>query len=147
MPKLDQLLSEKQKIAEKMAKLEKAIAVESNKDSIVAEVKTAMGNLSTDAVNLFDENYLIVHKVNGDWDIQVNPVKKGNGNGNGNGNFKGRQVTIPEELKAKYELTELTYPSIRKLALALGIAKDDKHPDQTLKDKFDDVWQAIKSQH
>jgi hypothetical protein len=147
---LEELLKQKQALAEKLAKVEATITLEQSKDVVIAKVKQALNTLEDDVIKVFAnaDNYILA-KRNGDsdWIVEINQKKvlkpKLNGNGNGNGNFKGRKVTITDEaIKAQYKL-EAEYDSIRKVALAVGISKDDRHPDQTLKQNYPDVWKAM----
>jgi hypothetical protein len=147
---LEELLKQKQALAEKLAKVEATITLEQSKDVVIAKVKQALNTLEDDVIKVFAnaDNYILA-KRNGDsdWIVEINQKKvlkpKLNGNGNGNGNFKGRKVTITDEaIKAQYKL-EAEYDSIRKVALAVGISKNDKHPDQTLKQNYPDVWKAM----
>jgi hypothetical protein len=147
---LEQLLEQKKSLAEKLAKVEATITLEQSKDVVIAKVKEALNTLGNDVVKVFAnaDNYILA-KRNGDsdWIVEINQKKvlkpKLNGNGNGNGNFKGRKVTITDEtIRTKYNL-QPEYDSIRKVALAVGISKDDRHPDQTLKQNYPDVWKAM----
>jgi hypothetical protein len=151
---LEQLLEQKKTLAEKLAKVEATISLEQTKDVVIGKVREALDTLNPDVVKLFDncDNYILAHRHgdgNGDWVVEINqkkvlkPKLNGSGNGNGNGNFKGRKVTITDEtIRTKYNL-QPEYDSIRKVALAVGISKDDRHPDQTLKKEFGDVWKAL----
>ena len=144
---LEQLLEQKQSLAEKMAKIESAITLEQNKDVVIGKVKDALSTLEAGVLKLFEDanNYILAFRNgDGDWDVHINQKKVLKmGSGNGNGNFKGRKVAIADEaIRSKYNL-DPEYDSIRKVALAVGISKDDRHPDQTLKQNFEDVWKAM----
>jgi hypothetical protein len=147
---LEQLLEQKKSLAEKLAKVEATITLEQSKDVVIAKVKEALSTLGDDVQKLFinADNYIIAHRYgDSDWIVEINQKKvlkpKLDGNGNGNGNFGGRKVTITDEaIRTQYNL-QPEYDSIRKVALAVGISKDDRHPDQTLKKEFGDVWKAL----
>lgn len=73
---------------------------------------------------------------------------KGNGNGNGAPNFGGKRIAIRPETLAKVEEQvgqpgllngRLIWTSMRELAVALGVSKDDQHPDTTLRRTFSTV--------
>jgi len=148
MQTLEQMLEQRKAAVEKLAKLEAAISLEQSKDVVIGKVKDALSLLEDDVQKVFADanNYIMAFRDgDGGWIVHINQKKvlKMGGNGNGNGNFKGRKVTITDEaIRTQYNL-EPEYQSIRQVALAVGISKDDKHPDQTLKANFPDVWKAM----
>mgnify|MGYP001400371875 CR=1 FL=1 len=88
------------------------------------------------------------------WRCDLVPRKKAkpspshNGNGNGAPNFNGKRIAIrPETLATVEEQVgqpgllkgRLIWGSMRELAVALGVSKDDQHPDTTLRRTFSAV--------
>ena len=159
------LLEQQKHIAEKAAKLEEESAKVEQQLEVASKAEEIQGKVAVAIASVPDAKALLgyshsifafVDSNTNEWIVQVNPVTKlrgttrpsggsGNGNGNGTCNFNGNPVTISEAIKTQYGLKDSDYTSIRKLALALGVDEEDRHPDQTLRKVFPDVWGDIKS--
>jgi hypothetical protein len=146
----EQIAMQKQALADKLSRLEGQIVLESCKDVVVDKLKQVLDQLDADTMKAFSDesNYIIAFRLHGEWVVEVNqrrvlkPGNRHNGN-NGNCNFNGNKVVISEDIKAKFGLSQTEFDSIRKLALALGISKDDRHPDKTLKDIYPEVYESM----
>jgi len=88
------------------------------------------------------------------WRCDLVPRKKAkpspshNGNGNGAPNFGGKRIAVRPETLARVEEQvgqpgllkgRLIWGSMRELAVALGVPKEDQHPDTTLRRTFSAV--------
>lgn len=85
------------------------------------------------------------------WQCQLVPKKKAkahSSNGSGAPNFGGKRIAIRPETLATVEeqvgqpgllQNRLIWNSMRELAVALGVSKDDQHPDTTLRRTFSSI--------
>lgn len=138
-----------------LAKLEGYQAVEAKEDTIKEGIRKALSGVE-DAEKLLGFRYVLAYWVGGEagWEIQFNDIEllkakrapgnsKAKSNGDGKApNFNGNRVKVSLKIQKDYGLAP-EYDSIRKVALAVGIPVEDRHPDQTLRKDFKDIYEGL----
>lgn len=148
---LEKLLEKQRALQQEQEAIDRQIKVAEKADEICGKVAQALLSIP-EAKDLVGKSYSLLAVVDptlDQWVVQAVPKttpKKSGGNGEGSDgtNFRGNPVTISGATQSKYGLSKVAYDSIRELALAMGVAKEDRHPDQTLRKTFPDVWKEIK---